>query len=151
MNTIKQYLASCTDKLGLIKEDYDRPIVWEYAIEKIVSSCMLWILMLAAAMWMVYSFFADLIFLDGQLTWFQRSGSVLVATSVLVLSNARLSWENRVMYQQFLDKMNVNISFEEFDPNSKTFYRLSRFAIVVSNWSLIIGTLSWGYGDLFVN
>ena len=134
MNTVKQYLAILADKFGFVKETYDRPIVWEYAIEKIVLSSALWLLLLAAIVWLGFSIFLDMISLHHQSTWFQRSGSALVATSVLVLANARLVWENRVMYQQYLDKMNVKMSFEEYDPSSSKYYRWSKLFIVLSNW-----------------
>lgn len=147
---IVQFLLICIYKLGFISSGNDYEVVWDYATKRIACSCGLWITFLTVVVIFLISLFIDLA-INSYSTWFQRSGSILVVVSALVSTNARATWEDRLMFRQFINELKINIPFQEFDSNSERFYRVSRIFNVLSICFLVIGTIVWGYGDLLVN
>lgn len=147
---IVQLLLICIDKLGFISSGNDCEVIWDYATKRIAFSCGLWITFLTVIVIFSTSLFIDLT-TNSYSTWFQRSGSILVVVSALVSTNARATWEDRLMFRQFINELKINVPFQEFDSNSERFYRISRIFNVLSIWFLVIGTIVWGYGDLLVN
>ena len=112
----------------------------------------LWCFLVLAIFISITSAGSDLLSIDSKNSWFQRSGSILVVTALLVKTQLRLDWENKLMWTRHFERTGLTVSdLEEFNYNTERFDSWNYFFNSVATFTTILGTVIWGYGDyLFI-
>ena len=108
----------------------------------------LWSFLVLAILFSVVSAGLDLLSVDLKNSWFQRSGSILAVTALLVKTQLRLDWETRLMWTRHFERAGLTASdLEKLNYNTNRFNSWNYFFNSLASFATILGTVIWGYGD----
>ena len=73
--------------------------------------------------------------------WFQRSGAIVVLISVILEIRQSLAKQPRANFRHYID--NSPVMIKQYFPTVRNLFHWIAWG------GIVIGTLIWGYGDLF--
>jgi len=106
-------------------------------MRKILSNT--WALYLVSLAVLTGNYYCSLII--GEPGWFQRSGSIVVLLGVTITA--------RRIIRLGKDHLNEDWNFPDDSPEGKRVLLDERSAYIIGPAVSVLGTIVWGYGDLF--